>query len=76
MDAAPVGGAAHLRGHLVQCEVERRHLVSGTGFGPDHRALGKCGQLQTYGAVGLARVALTLDLDVHPHDPVVVLLEP
>ena len=54
---AAVGGAAHLRGHLVERQVERGHLVLGGGLGPDHGSLGERGQLDAYGAVGLARVA-------------------
>ena len=76
VDPAAVGGAAHLRGHLVEGQVERGHLVLGGGLGPDHRSLGERGQLDAYGAVVLARVALVLDLDLDPDDPVVVLLEP
>ena len=76
VDAPPVGGAAHLRGHLVEGEVERGHLVGGARLGPDHGPLRERGQLEPYGAVALARVALVLDLDLHPDDPVVVLLEP
>ena len=76
VDTAPVGGPPHLRGHLVQREVERRHLVGGAGLGPDHRSLGERRELDAYGAVVLARIAFVLDLDLNPDDPVVVLLEP
>ena len=76
VDAAPVGGPAHLRGHLVQGEVERAHLVLGGGLGPDHRALGERRELHLDRPVVLSGVALALDLDLHPDDPMVVLLEP
>jgi hypothetical protein len=72
---APICGAAHLRGHLVEGEVQGCHLVHGGRLGPDHRSLRERGELESYGAVVLARVALTLDLDLDPHDAVVVLLE-
>ena len=75
VDSAAVGGAAHLRGHLVDGEVEGAHLVLGRGLGPDHRPLGERSQLHLHGAVVLSRVAFVLDLDLHPDDPVIVLLE-
>ena len=56
-------------GHLVQRQVEGGHLVLGGGLGADHRALGEGGQLDADGAVGLARVALLLDLDLDADDP-------
>jgi hypothetical protein len=72
---APVGGATHLRGHLVDREVERAHLVIGGRLGADHRALGEGGQLDVHGFVVLARVGFAVDLDVHPDDPVIVFLQ-
>ena len=75
VDAAAVGGAAHLGGHLVERQVEGTHLVVGGGLGPDHRALGERRELHVDGLVVLAGVGLAVDLDVDPDDPVVVLLE-
>ena len=73
--ALAVGGPAHLGGHLVQGQVQGGHLVLGGGLGPDHRALGERGQLDADGSVGLAGVALLLDLDLDPDDAMVVLLQ-
>src|SRR5262245_12978877 len=71
-----VVGTPHLGGHLVHGQVEGAHLVDGRGLGPDHRPLGVRRELDAYGPVCLARVALVLDLYLYPHDPVVVLLQP
>jgi hypothetical protein len=70
-----VRGAAHLRRHPVEGEVEGGELVLGAGLGADHRALGEAGELDTYGAVGLSRVALLLDLHLDADDAMVVLLQ-
>ena len=75
VDATPVGGAAHLRLHLVEGEVERAHLVLGGRLGADHRALGERRELDLGRAVVLARVLLELHLHLDPHDAVVVLLQ-
>src|SRR3712207_8096936 len=40
------------------------------------RSLGERRELEPYGALLLSRVALVLDLDLDPDDPVVVLLQP
>jgi hypothetical protein len=71
----PVCGAAHLRLHLVEGEVERAHLVLGGCFGADHRPLGEGGELHLGRAIVLARVLLELHLNLDPHDAVVVLLQ-
>ena len=76
VDPPPVGGPPHLRGHLVEGEVERGHLVDGRRLGADHRTLGERRELDSDGAVTLARVGFAVHLDLHPHDAVVVLLEP
>ena len=75
VDAAPVGGAAHLGLHLVEGEVERTHLVLGGRLGPDHRSLGEGGELDLGRTVVLAGVLLELHLHLDAHDPVVVLLQ-
>src|SRR6185503_3640253 len=63
-------------GHLVERQVERRHLVGSRRLGADHRPLGERRELYSDGAVTLARVGFTVDLDLYSHDAVVVLLEP
>jgi hypothetical protein len=76
VDPAAVGGLAHLGGHLVERHVEGAHLVLGRGFRPDHRTLREGCQLHLDGTVVLSRVAFALHLDLDPHDPVIVLLQP
>src|SRR4051794_69758 len=75
MDLAAVGGAPHLRRHLVQREVERSHLVLGGCLGPQDRSLRLRGQLDPYLALRLSGVALSLQQHLDPDDPMVVLLE-
>ena len=75
VDAAPVGGSAHLRLHLVEREVEGTHLVLGRGLGPDDRALGEGRQLDLRRPIVLARVLLELHLHLDPDDPVIMLLQ-
>jgi hypothetical protein len=73
---AAVGGAAHLRGHLVEREVERRHLVLGAASaritGPLENAVSSTRTARSV----LTGVAFLLHLDLHPDDPVIVLLQP
>ena len=75
VDPPPVGCPPHLRGHLVQGQVEGAHLVVGRGLRPDDRALGEGGQLYVDCLVVLSWIGFAFDLHVHPDDPVVVLLE-
>ena len=51
-------------------------LSVGGGLGADHGATGEGGELDPHGTIVLAGVALLLDLDVHPHDAMIVLLQP
>src|SRR5262249_39116601 len=73
---ASVGGTAHLRRHLVEGQVERPHLVLGTRLGTYHRTLREGGQLHMGRSLVLSRIGFAVDLDVHPHYPMVMLLQP
>jgi hypothetical protein len=75
MDTPPVRSPSHLGRHLVQREVQRSHLLLRRRLGTDHGPLRVGGQLDAHRAVVLPGVAFTLDLDLDPDDPMVVLLQ-
>ena len=70
-----VARAAQALGQLAHGDVHGGVAVRGAGLGPDDRALGDDGDLDALGGVGLARVALVGDLDLHALDAGVELLD-
>ena len=71
--ASAVRRATHLGSHLVEGEVERTHLVRGSGLSA--RITGPSRRPSVHRRLGRSGIALIFDLDLDLDDAMVVLLE-